>query len=59
MNVLVDRIEEAELLAIRAIPKSPAAAKKHVTQLHAALSDAAALAAAIAIIMKGEINTAG
>lgn len=58
MNVLVDRLEEAELLAIKAIPKTPAAARKHVTQLQAALSDAAVLAAAIAIIMKCEIETA-
>jgi hypothetical protein len=58
MNVLVDRLEEAELLAIKAIPKAPVAARKHVTQLQAALSDAAVLAAAIAIIMKGEIEIA-
>lgn len=54
MNVLVDRLEEAELLAIRAIPKSPAAAQRHVAQLQAVLSDAAVLSAAIAIIVKSE-----
>jgi len=59
MNILVDRLEEAELLAIRAIPKAPAAAQKHVAQLQAVLCDAAVLSAAIAIIMKGEIEKTG
>lgn len=54
MSVLVDRLEEAERLAVRTIPKSPAAAQRHVAQLQAALSDAAVLSAAIAIIVKSE-----
>ncbi|RYE71716.1 MAG: hypothetical protein EOO81_05235 [Oxalobacteraceae bacterium] len=58
MNVLVDRLEEAELLAIKAIPESPIAAQKHVARLQAALSDAAVLSAAIAIIVKSEAGKA-
>ena len=59
MNVLVQRLEEAESLAIRTIPRSPSAAQKHVAKLQTALSDATVLVAAIAIIMKGEIRNTG
>lgn len=53
MNALVQLLEEAESLAIRSIPKSPATAQKHLAHLQTTLSEAATLAGAVAIIMKG------
>ena len=48
---LVERLEKAEYLAIRAIPTKSSASRKHVAQLRRWAEDAATLAAAIAILV--------
>lgn len=50
-EALMQSLEEAETLAIRALPKSHAAASSHATALATATQHAATLAAAMAILI--------
>lgn len=52
---LVERLEEAEYLAIRSMPTTSHAVRRHVTHLRQVTEDAATLAAAIAILV-GQTN---
>lgn len=51
---LVERLEEAEHLAIRSLPKSTKASRRQAARLRAVASDAASLAAAIDILVTRE-----
>lgn len=48
---LVERLEEAEHLAIRSMPKTSQAARRHVAHLRQVAEDAATLAAALDILV--------
>lgn len=50
-EALLQCIEEAETLAIKALPKSPAAAHSHAMALATATQQAATLATAMAILI--------
>lgn len=51
---LIERLEDAEHLAIRSVPKTSRASRLHTAQLRQATADAATLAAAIEILVERE-----
>lgn len=51
MAALIERLEEAENLAIRSVPRSAKASRLHTSRLRQVATDAASLATAIDILI--------